>query len=712
MRFIVYFLLLISFSAYASEDSDFMAARDAFRVGDANKLGRFAQRLKKSPLEVYVSYYQLRLDLERADTKTIRQFLSRAEDTPMVNRLRGDWLKQLGKKQQWDLFDAEYPRLLNEDTELTCYVLQSKLRNHADLAMRETRGLWFTGKGQPESCGVPFDAAIAAGIISQQDINQRLHLILEAGNVSLAKQLAAKLTGDYAVPPAALDSVAADADRYLEKLEMDIHKAAAIKPISHIESVNVAHPISAVAKGKLNNGTLDCGNLISNLSDCGSFSMNVLNDVADTPATTSWNPKMASQGQRVAALFALQRLAKQSHELAAAHWAKLAAYFPMNEQQYFYGWLAYEAARKHDSRALQWYKLAADAPLSEQQSAWRVRAALRAQDWPEVLASIDAMSVQQRSEGAWRYWKARALQTLGSPLEARNLFAPLSAEYNFYGQLAGDELASSPVMSAAMPAYKPSKEAVAEMLELPGVQRTLALYRMSLNVDALEEWRWMLRNLNDRELLTAAEIARSYEMYDRAISAAEKTVNLHDFSMRYLAPYRDALQGHIRENSLDEAWVYGLMRQESRFVTHAKSNVGAAGLMQIMPATARWVAKKLGLKSYRNQLIHQLDTNLRLGTYYMKTVLAQFDDSPVLASAAYNAGPGRARQWRGSQPLEGAVYAESIPFDETRDYVKKVMSNTMYYAYQFGSAPRSLKQRMGIVAGKSVENQQPVPDEK
>jgi soluble lytic murein transglycosylase len=338
--------------------------------------------------------------------------------------------------------------------------------------------------------------------------------------------------------------------------------------------------------------------------------------------------------------------------------------------------------------------------------------ALRVQDWPEVLASINAMSMQQQKDGAWRYWKARALQKLGSPIEARNLFAPLSTEYNFYGQLATDELGSTPVMSAATPSYKPSKEAVSEMMQLHGVQRTLALYRMSLGTDALEEWRWMLRNFNDRELLTAAEVARSNEMYDRAIGAAEKTVNVHDFSMRFLAPYRDALQEHIRQNNLDEAWVFGLMRQESRFVTRARSNVGAAGLMQIMPATARWVAKRLGLKSYRNELIHQMDTNMRLGTYYMKTVLAQFDDSPVLASAAYNAGPGRARQWRGSQPLEGAIYAESIPFDETRDYVKKVMSNTLYYAYQFGAAPRSLKQRMGVIAGKSLENQQPLPDEK
>ncbi len=707
MKFIVYFLLLISTSVYANEDADFLAARDAFRVGNAKKLAQFAQRLKKSPLEVYVSYYQLKLDLEKVDVATIKQFLARPEDTPMVNRLRIDWLKQLGKKQQWDLFDAEYPRVLNEDTELTCYLLQSKLRNHTDIALRDAHGLWFTGKGQPESCGIPFDAAIAAGVINEKDIDERMHLALEAGNVSLAKQLAAKLTGKYAVSQLALDSAARDADRYLDKLELEIHKTPTIKPIA----AAVEAPTHAVAEDA-KKATPDCGNVLSNLTDCGLAKTSVSGEVAVAPIITKTHPALATQGQRVVALFALQRLAKQSSDLASYHWAKLATYFPVNEQQYFYSWLAFEAARKLDDRALQWYKLAEDAPLSELQSAWRVRMALRAQDWPEVLDSINQMTTQQQKEGAWRYWKARALQKLGSPLEARNLFAPLSTEYNFYGQLATDELGSTPVMSAATPSYKPSKEAVAEMMELPGVQRTLALYRMSLGTDALEEWRWMLRNFNDRELLTAAEVARSNEMYDRAIGAAEKTVNLHDFSMRFLAPYRDALQGHIRDNGLDEAWVYGLMRQESRFVTHARSNVGAAGLMQIMPATARWVAKRLGLKSYRNELIHQLDTNLKLGTYYMKTVLAQFDDSPVLASAAYNAGPSRARQWRGSQPLEGAIYAESIPFDETRDYVKKVMSNTLYYAYQFGAAPRSLKQRMGVIAGKSLENQQPVPNEK
>lgn len=418
-----------------------------------------------------------------------------------------------------------------------------------------------------------------------------------------------------------------------------------------------------------------------------------------------WYSKLTGKGQRIAALFALERLAKQSTDLAAAHWARIAGYFPGYERHYFYGRLAYQAARNLDTRALQWYKAAADTPLDDKQSAWRVRAALRVQDWPEVLAGVNAMGGQQQHDAAWQYWKARALQASGKTIEAREIFAPLSGDFHFYGQLASAELADSPVLSEDKPAYKPDPQAIAEISAVPGVQRTLALYRMGMRSEALEEWRWALRNFNDRELLTAAEIARRNEMYDRAIGAADKTVSVHDFSLRYLAPYRTELQEHLREHGLDEAWVYGLMRQESRFATGAKSDVGAAGLMQVMPSTARWVAKKLGLKSYRNALIHQLDTNLRIGTYYMKSVLSQSENNPVLASAAYNAGPIRALQWRGDQSLEGAIYAETIPYEETRDYVEKVMSNTVYYANQFGDPPRSLKQRLGIIAARTANNQ-------
>ncbi|MDD4978068.1 MAG: transglycosylase SLT domain-containing protein [Gallionella sp.] len=642
MRFLLCLLLCCTATAYADADADFLAARTAYLAGNVAKLDSIAPRLKKSPLEIYVSYFQLRLQLDTLPTVKVKAFLARPEDNPVIDRLRREWLKVLGGKQQWALFNGEYPRLIKEDAELTCYALQARHATQPDRPLDELGELWLTGKSQPDSCGPVFDAALDSGLISSEMVWQRLRLSFEAGNVSLAKRLAEHLASPHQFPIESIGSAASDPDRYLSKVKLD----------------------------------------------------------------------KANDGQRAVALFALQRLAKQSSDIAFAHWVKIAAYFPVSEQHYFYSWLGYEAARDQEPHALPWYRAAGNAPLNAQQSAWRVRAALRAKDWAEVSRSINNMDAMQQRDPAWRYWKARALTEQGHPAEAMQLFAPLSKEFNFYGQLANEELATSPIMGITPVTYTPTTQDIATMSALPGVQRTIALYRMDLRVDALEEWRWVVRNLNDKELLTAAEIAYRNEMYDRAIGAADLTVSTHDFSMRYLAPYRDALQSHIKDNDLDEAWVYGLMRQESRFATSAKSNVGAAGLMQIMPSTARWVAKRLGLKSYRDHLIQQLDTNLRLGTYYMKNVLSTADDSPVMASAAYNAGPNRARKWRGDQALEGAIYAESIPFDETREYVKKVMSNTAYYAKEFGSSTHTLKERLGIIAAKSPENQQAPADEK
>ena len=632
MKFLLLFLWLFAGNALAAADDDFLAARDAFRAGDAAKLAVFAQRLKQTPLEVYTAYYQLRLKLETADINEIRAYLARPEDTPLIDRMRSEWLKVLGKKQQWDLFDAEYPHLIVQDSELACYELQSRMRTQ-QAVLHEARGLWFTAKDMPDSCGVLFDAAISSGVISQQDIWQRQKLALEAGNVQLAKTLAVKLTGERAMSPAAIDRAMSDPVRYLDRLQRE----------------------------------------------------------------------NATVGERAVELFALQRLARLSPDLAAERWAGISERFSESEQHYFYAWLAFNAARKHDPRALQWYRKAGAAELNEQQAAWRVRAALRISDWPNVLSFINAMNQTQRNEAAWRYWRARALQATGHRSEAVNLFVPLSAEPTFYGQLAADELGDIPVLSAEQSGYKPSRQDIEEIERLPGAQRTLALYRMDMRTDAQREWAWLTRNFNDRELIAAAEVARRHEMYDRAINTADKTVSVHDFALRYLAPYRSAMSEHIRENGLEEAWVYGLMRQESRFVTSARSGVGAAGLMQVMPSTARWIARKLGLKDYRESLLHQLDTNLTLGTYYMKNMLSSLDDSPVLASAAYNAGPGRARRWRATTPLEGAIYTETIPFDETRDYVKKVMSNTVYYARQFGAPPRSLKERVGIISAKPAD---------
>lgn len=207
--------------------------------------------------------------------------------------------------------------------------------------------------------------------------------------------------------------------------------------------------------------------------------------------------------------------------------------------------------------------------------------------------------------------------------------------------------------------------------------------------------------MNDRQLLAAAELARSNQIWDRAINTADRTRNEHDYSLRFLAPYGEQIRPAARNQSLDDAWVYGLMRQESRFVTSARSNVGASGLMQLMPATAKWVAKKIGLRDFSQSQVNDTQTNVLLGTSYMRLVMENLDNHPVLASAAYNAGPGRAKKWRAERPLEGAIYAETIPFTETRDYVKKVMSNSVYYSALFNGRPDSLKARLGEIGPRS-----------
>jgi soluble lytic murein transglycosylase len=231
----------------------------------------------------------------------------------------------------------------------------------------------------------------------------------------------------------------------------------------------------------------------------------------------------------------------------------------------------------------------------------------------------------------------------------------------------------------------------------PAIARALALYHLGLRAEATEEWKWAIRKDDDRQLLAAAELAREQEWFDRAIGTAEKTREQHNFDLRFLTPYRDQASTYARQFQLDEAWIYGVIRQESRFVLEARSGTGAMGLMQLMPDTARWIARKLGLSHFRAHDAHNPNTNIKFGAYYLRTLMDALDNQAVLATAAYNAGPRRAQRWRDERAMEGAIYIESIPFNETREYVKKVMSNAMYYAVRFGQPSSLLKDRLGAI---------------
>jgi soluble lytic murein transglycosylase len=615
----------------ANQDHDFLAAREAYRTGDAKRLELHAERLRGHLLEPYVVYWRLHAGLESAAPEEIRAFIEAHADSPLSERLRTDWLKALGRRQQWDLFDAEFPRLARDDIELTCYSLQSKLRLNEFQALIEARSLWFVGRDMPESCTPLFNALAAAKQLSSDDVWTRMRLALERGQVGLAGHVAGYLPRGEAPDARVIKAVSSNPRGYLERKDLGFKTRA----------------------------------------------------------------------DRETTMFAVYRLARISPQQAANHWMRLEGRFHADDRAYVWGQIAFFGALRHDPDALAWYARARD--LSDVQLAWKARAALRAGNWEEVLAAIDAMTSRGSEDEGWRYWKARALKALGQPEEARAILEPLSTDFSFYGQLATEELggriASPPTL------FRPGAEDLRAVGRLPGIRRALELYRLNLRLEAVREWLWAIRGLDDRQLLAAAELARRHDIYDRAINTADRTVALHDFELRYLAPYREVVRARTSELALDEAWVYGLIRQESRFIADARSRAGASGLMQLMPATAKWVAKQLGFRNWRWSQVTEVETNVSLGTYYLRHVLDLLDGHPVLASAAYNAGPGRARNWRPGTAIEGAIYAETIPFNETRDYVKRVMSNASYYAHVFGQALEPLQQRLSLIGPRQRDGE-------
>jgi len=604
-------------------DAALLAAREAFRNGERVKLVRYTEVLQGHPLQPWAEYWSLRLRLDDGDPGGVPDFLSRQAGSYLAEKLRGDWLRLLGKQGDWEGFRRELPALALPDAEINCYAAQAA--GSAEMV----RPLWTGGQDLPQACDTVVDQLVAGGGLTVEEVWQRVRRLFEAKRVGAARNAAAYLPASEGFDGRGLESIAQSPARHLDKL----------------------------------------------------------------PAGFG-----ARRGSREVALFAVQRLARIDALDAAKRFARIEPRFTVEERAYAWGQLAWQAAQRHLPEALAWYEKAAATTLSEEQLAWQARAALRVHDWTTVRRAIAAMPPAQSAQPDWIYWQGRALVAGGRAEEARGHYLRISGQPNFYGNLADEELGR--VIEVPPLAAVPSIEEQAAAAANPGFQRALALFRIDMRVEGVREWVWALRGMDDRALLAAADFARRNEVWDRAINTADRTQVQHNYSLRYIAPFSDQVRPKADQLALNNGWVYGLMRQESRFIMNAKSSVGAKGLMQLMPATAKWVAQKIKLTSFHPARVTEMDTNVTLGTNYMKMVLQSLDNHPVLASAAYNAGPGRARRWRAEHPLEGAIYAETIPFTETRDYVKKVMSNAVYYNTLFEGKPQSLKASLGVVGAR------------
>lgn len=611
-------------------DDSFVMLRDAARLNDLSRVEAAAARLPQYPIPSYVEYYRLKPRLASTSPDEIRSFLTRYHGSAIADRLRNDWLLELGRARDWVTFEQQYPLfVLNDDAQVRCYALMARIARGENVK-DEARAALVNPPSYGDACNGLLVALAQAGQFDANDLLAQLRLAGETGSTGPARRAASLLGAS------------------------DAHAAQAVD-----------YPALAMARG-----------------------------IGDTRA------------EHEIYLVAISRMARSSLKLALVAFRKNLPSLSPQEQAIGWAVLAHAASLKLEPEAHEYWQKSAGAPLTAEQVQWKTRIALRHGDWKAVRAAINEMPAPLRSQPAWTYWMARAMQAdpvgpvaVGELPSA--LYQRIADQNSFYGQLALEELGQHISIPPPAPALTPAE--LAPMAANPGLQRALKFFSLRLRQEGSREWNWELRKFSERELLAAAEFARRHGILDRMVHTSERTRTQFDYTQRFPSPHNEILSPTTMQLGLDKAWVYGLIRQESRFIMDARSSAGASGLMQVMPATAQWVARKIGLGDYVKDRINDLHTNLVLGSNYMSMVLANAGGSQPLATAAYNAGPGRMRSWRAalSEPMEGAVFAESIPYLETRVYVKNVMSNATNYAALFENKPQSLKARLGRIAPRT-----------
>lgn len=310
-------------------------------------------------------------------------------------------------------------------------------------------------------------------------------------------------------------------------------------------------------------------------------------------------------------------------------------------------------------------------------SGWRIRLALVRQDWAEALSLMEKLDESERSNDRWRYWTAIALEQQGKP-GREALLRDIATERSFYGFMAAQML-GTPYQLNHTPLMQ-NTEAKQQLAQQPAFIRIRELLALERYYDARSEWNLAISRMEPEQIHTAAHLAQEWGWYDQGIRGAISSQRWNDMQLRFPNPLPELFEQHAQNRAIDPAWAVAIARQESAFWMQARSHAGALGLMQLMPATARATAKRHAIPLPSLNLLSEPDTNIRLGTAYLSEMAQRFNGNLAYASAAYNAGPSRVSQWlnaRGELPLD--IWIETIPFDETRNYVQNVLAFRVIY---------------------------------
>jgi soluble lytic murein transglycosylase len=631
----------------APGDEWVVEAREAWRKTDRPRLARLSQQLTQAghALAPWADYWELSGRLPQVGIEEVERFYGRWSGSYVEDRLRNDWLLELGRRRDAAAFARDLPRFrMNDDREVRCYALLFEAESGRDVRAAALEA-WHAQRDADEGCHALATHLRNSEKIPSTELWFRLRTATEQGRPRAARA-AAQLIGPEIVK--AVDSLWDNPARFLarptggDRVQLGVLQVLAV--------MRMASNDPAVAARQL-----------------------------ESPWAQALKPPWT-----------------------AAAWGAVARQATLRQMDEAAGW-AETALRLHG-------RSPSPHGLGDEVLGWMVRAQLRRVSidpsaWAQVAVAIGAMSPAEQAEPAWTYWLARALRARAragsageaSMEEARVLLQRAASPLHFYGQLALEALDQPQELPSTPTGVTEAERAAAA--SHPGLQRALHLMAIGLRGEGVREWNFSLIGWDDRRLLSAAQLACDQQIWDRCINSSERSKDLINLQQRFPLPWREDITAAAAQAGLSPALVFGLIRQESRFITQARSHVGASGLMQVMPATARWTARRLGLE-WKPEWRDDRAINLRLGTSYLRMVLDDFGGSLPMALAGYNAGPNRPRRWREGTTLEPAIWAETIPIHETRDYVKKVLANASLYAQRLGDVPTPpLKALLGRAIG-------------
>ncbi len=599
----------------------FVTVESKLKKKDSQLYKASYQTLKSYPLYPYLTALALANRLNEVSQREIDKFVTSWPALPSSDRLQRQWLDYLATKERWADYLTAFERSDIYSAKYQCLNgIALYKQGKRSVAWQQASQLWMVGHSQHQACDPLFAAWKKAGKLTQTRLFDRFWLAAEKGNINLAS--------------------------YIDK---------------------------SITRPGLKKHT------------------QLFWEIRNNPKQLSQTRqlKRSQKHHRFIYRYGLKRLGRHDIEKASRLWLDNRDNYPftLSEISDMDQWLAIRLAKNFNKNARR-YMARIDPLFSYPEvTQWRIRLALTDQDWEDVLRFIAQLPVEFAEKSRWQYWRAvasTAMATIpGKPDKKRALHSPAFSDVRrqrgFYGFLVSD-MSDTPFQLNHQTFTRKSRELQKLMSEFKSVSRIQEWVHHKRYYRAQSEINRLKPSLSAEQRKLIAYLAQAWDWHHQAIMTAAREALWDDLELRFPSPLSNMFYQHARKQAIDPSWAIAIARQESAFNATARSHAGAKGLMQLMPATARETARQKRIRYHRESDLFKPSVNIALGTAHLSQLIQQFDGNKVFATAAYNAGASRVNRWRrqrGHLPLD--IWIETIPFDETRQYVKNVLAFRVIY---------------------------------